>query len=179
HFIHAARRNLDITALIINNQIYGMTGGQVSPTTPFELVTSSSPFGNLEPPFDICELAKGLELVRKEGILVALMTSEDSAVVKARAKKLQIKHIFMGVKDKLGKLEQLCKDFKIKMSEIAYIGDDLNDLSCIENVGLGACPADALGDVKKAAKYICQNEGGKGAVREFCEILLKIHKTIP
>ncbi len=58
HFIHAARRNLDITALIINNQIYGMTGGQVSPTTPFEMVTSSSPFGNLEPPFDICELAK-------------------------------------------------------------------------------------------------------------------------
>lgn len=58
HFIHAARRNVDITAIIINNQIYGMTGGQCSPATPSGMITSSSPYGNLEPHFDICELAK-------------------------------------------------------------------------------------------------------------------------
>ena len=57
HFIHAARRNVDITAIIINNQTYGMTGGQCSPTTPFGNITSSSPYGNLESPFDICRLA--------------------------------------------------------------------------------------------------------------------------
>lgn len=58
HFIHAARRNVEITAIIINNQTYGMTGGQCSPTTPFGVKTSSSPYGNLEPSFDICGLAK-------------------------------------------------------------------------------------------------------------------------
>jgi len=57
HFIHAARRNVDVTTIVINNQTYGMTGGQFSPTTPFGLETSSSPYGNLEHPFDICGLA--------------------------------------------------------------------------------------------------------------------------
>jgi 2-oxoglutarate ferredoxin oxidoreductase subunit beta len=57
HFIHAARRNVDITAIIINNQTYGMTGGQSSPTTPYRTVTASTPRGNLEMPFDICQLA--------------------------------------------------------------------------------------------------------------------------
>jgi len=58
HLIHAARRNVEITAIIVNNQTYGLTGGQCSPTTPFGMITSSSPYGNLEPPFDICRLAK-------------------------------------------------------------------------------------------------------------------------
>ena len=58
HLIHSARRNIDITAIIINNQIYGMTGGQSSPTTPFGLHTSSSPFGHLEHPFDISKLVE-------------------------------------------------------------------------------------------------------------------------
>jgi 2-oxoglutarate ferredoxin oxidoreductase subunit beta len=58
HLIHAARRNIEITAIIVNNQTYGMTGGQCSPTTPYGMITSSSPYGNLEPPFDICRLIK-------------------------------------------------------------------------------------------------------------------------
>lgn len=57
HFIHAARRNLDITAVIFNNQIYGMTGGQYSPTTPISARTTTSPYGEVEPTFDICNLA--------------------------------------------------------------------------------------------------------------------------
>lgn len=58
HLIHAARRNVEVTTIIVNNQIYGMTGGQTSPTTPFEMVTSSSPYGNVESPFDICHLVE-------------------------------------------------------------------------------------------------------------------------
>ena len=58
HFIHAARRNVEITAIIINNQTYGMTGGQCSPATPLGIMTSSTPYGNLEPPFNICRLAE-------------------------------------------------------------------------------------------------------------------------
>lgn len=58
HFIHAARRNIDLTVVMINNGIYGMTGGQVAPTTPLQGRTQTSPYGNLEPPFDVCELAR-------------------------------------------------------------------------------------------------------------------------
>ena len=59
HFIHAARRNIEITAIVINNNVYGMTGGQLSPTAPLEMKTATSPYGNLESPFDICKLAEG------------------------------------------------------------------------------------------------------------------------
>ena len=57
HFIHAARRNIDITAIVVNNAIYGMTGGQYSPTTPLDGRATTAPYGNIEPPFPICELA--------------------------------------------------------------------------------------------------------------------------
>ena len=59
HFIHACRRNIDITAIIMNNNIYGMTGGQASPTTPFGAWASTTPFGAIDPAFDICRLAEG------------------------------------------------------------------------------------------------------------------------
>lgn len=58
HFVHAARRNIDLTTFVINNNVYGMTGGQLSPTTPLEARTTTSPYGNLECPFDICKLAE-------------------------------------------------------------------------------------------------------------------------
>jgi 2-oxoglutarate ferredoxin oxidoreductase subunit beta len=57
HFIHAARRNIDLTAIIVNNSIYGMTGGQYSPTTPLDLRATTAPYGNIEPPFPVCDLA--------------------------------------------------------------------------------------------------------------------------
>ena len=78
HFIHAARRNVGITSLVINNQIYGMTGGQFSPTTPFRLKTSSSPYGNLEAPFDICGLAKeaGAAFVARSTVYHARLLEE-------------------------------------------------------------------------------------------------------
>ncbi|MHB0871023.1 MAG: thiamine pyrophosphate-dependent enzyme [Chloroflexota bacterium] len=58
HFIHAARRNIDVTALVINNQIYGMTGGQYSPTTPVEAMATTAPYGDAEPGFDLCGVAQ-------------------------------------------------------------------------------------------------------------------------
>ena len=58
HFIHAARRNIDLTALIVNNSIYGMTGGQYSPTTPLDLRATTAPYGNIEQPFPVCDLAR-------------------------------------------------------------------------------------------------------------------------
>ena len=57
HFIHAARRNMDLTVIMINNFIYGMTGGQLAPTAPLGSIATTAPYGNIEPPFDICNLA--------------------------------------------------------------------------------------------------------------------------
>jgi len=78
HFIHAARRNIGVTSIIINNQTYGMTGGQFSPTTPFGLETSASPYGNLEHPFDICGLAReaGATFVARSTVYHARLLEE-------------------------------------------------------------------------------------------------------
>lgn len=78
HFIHAARRNVGIISIVINNQTYGMTGGQFSPTTPFGLKTSSSPYGNLESPFDICGLAReaGATFVARSTVYHARLLEE-------------------------------------------------------------------------------------------------------
>jgi 2-oxoglutarate ferredoxin oxidoreductase subunit beta len=78
HFIHAARRNVGIISIVINNQTYGMTGGQFSPTTPFGMKTSSSPYGNLESPFDICGLAReaGATFVARSTVYHARLLEE-------------------------------------------------------------------------------------------------------
>jgi 2-oxoglutarate/2-oxoacid ferredoxin oxidoreductase subunit beta len=87
HLIHAARRNIDVTAIIINNETYGMTGGQTSPTTPFGMSTSSNPYGNVEKPFDICKLveAAGAPFVARSTVYHTLLL--EQMIDKALAKK--------------------------------------------------------------------------------------------
>lgn len=116
--------------------------------------------------------AKGLELVRREGIMVCIMSSEDSDIVKSRAQKLQLESVFLGISDKLQTLKRLCERRGLDLANVAFIGDDINDLECIKNVGLSGCPSDAQKEVRRNAGYICKNGGGKGAVREFCELLM-------
>ena len=78
HFIHAARRNIEITAIVINNSVYGMTGGQLSPATPLEMKTATSPYGNLENPFDICNLAEaaGSVFVARSAVYHVMLTEK-------------------------------------------------------------------------------------------------------
>lgn len=87
HFIHAARRNLDITALILNNYIYGMTGGQVSPTTPQDCFASTAPYGAVEQPFDVCGLAKGARAVFVARTAVYYVKQMENIITKAIRKK--------------------------------------------------------------------------------------------
>jgi N-acylneuraminate cytidylyltransferase len=117
--------------------------------------------------------AKGMELVREEGIIVALLTAERSEIVTARAQKLQIEYVFLGIKDKLPFLEEFCSKMGITFSEIAYIGDDVNDLPVLEKVGFSACPNDAVPLVKEKTFYSCKKKGGNGAVREICDLILR------
>jgi N-acylneuraminate cytidylyltransferase len=119
--------------------------------------------------------AKGLELVRKMGVEVAIITSENSPIVTARASKLGIQHCFVGVVNKQKCLEKLACELRIDLTEVAYIGDDINDLDCLKISGFSACPADAVEAVTVTAQYVSRYAGGMGAVREICELICAAH----
>jgi len=117
---------------------------------------------------------KGIELLRKAGIKTAIITSEDTEIINNRAKKIRIDYLYQGVSDKNNVLNELCKELRISSDEIAYIGDDINDLGLLQRVGLSACPVDAMSRVKNVVKYVCKLKGGAGCVREIIEeIILK------
>jgi 3-deoxy-D-manno-octulosonate 8-phosphate phosphatase (KDO 8-P phosphatase) len=118
----------------------------------------------------------GLARVRDAGVAVAIISGEDNAIVHARAAKLKIDEVFCGATDKRLAIEELCTRYQLDMSEVAFIGDDLNDLSALECVGLPCAVADAAEPVKAIAAYVTQKRGGDGAVRELCEFLVTARK---
>lgn len=103
------------------------------------------------------------------GIIPVIITGRSSDIVMNRCKELGILKVYQGVKNKLEKLQVLTTD----LATVAYIGDDINDLSCMEPIkaagGLIGCPADAVEIVKAIADYIAPHNGGNGAVRDFIE----------
>lgn len=115
----------------------------------------------------------GLQLIREEGVEIIIITSENSDIVKMRMNKLGIENVYMGIKDKYSKLEQICMESGLKRNELAYVGDDINDLANIVSCGLGLCPGDAQQEVKEYADIILHNNGGERAVREVCEYIIK------
>ncbi len=116
--------------------------------------------------------AFGIEILKKMGIPTVLLTRENSLIVKQRAKKIKIKKLVSGCENKISAVEKLSQQYRIKLNQIAYIGDDLNDYNVMKNVGFSACPSDANYQIKKISKYVCDNKGGDGAVREFIDYIL-------
>ncbi len=114
----------------------------------------------------------GLARVREAGVAVAIISGEDSAIVHARAAKLEIDQVFSGVANKLDVVKDLAARHNIAPDEVAYIGDDLNDLAAMEYVGLACAVADAADPIKGAAHYVTKRRGGDGAVREVCELII-------
>jgi len=112
----------------------------------------------------------GLSMLRKIGIDMLILSTEKNQVVNQRAKKLLLE-CHQGVDNKLKYLKKLSFDKNILLKNIAFIGNDINDLDCLKSVGLSVVVADAYPQVKKVAKIILTKKGGEGAVREFCEIL--------
>lgn len=117
------------------------------------------------------------QLLKQSGIVVAIITGENSDIVKRRAEKLSVTEVYLGEKDKQRKLFEICKKYEFDLSECAYIGDDINDLECIKMSGLSGCPADAVSQVRCVAKYICEAKGGEGAVREFAEYVMYMNEN--
>ncbi len=117
----------------------------------------------------------GVERLRKLcGIDTGIVTGENSLIVARRAEKLQMKHLYLGIKDKLGCLREILQKHALMAEEVAFIGDDVNDLEVLQHVGLSACPADALPAVKAVAHYVCEQPGGHGAFREFAEWIISL-----
>jgi YrbI family 3-deoxy-D-manno-octulosonate 8-phosphate phosphatase len=114
----------------------------------------------------------GIELLRKNGIIPVIITKENSKIVITRAEKLKVKEIYIGVENKLKVIEELVERYNLSFDEIAYIGDDINDIPLLKKVGLSCCPFDAVNEVKKIVKYVCKTKGGEGAVREVVDITL-------
>lgn len=115
----------------------------------------------------------GISMVRKAGIITAVITAESTEIVRRRCKKLNIDEVYQGVKDKLSVIKELCKKYGIDKGEVVYIGDDVNDLEVIKYVDFSFTVADGMEIVKNSAKYITRLKGGEGAVREVCEFILK------
>lgn len=120
----------------------------------------------------------GIELLREEGIEIIVMTSEKSEIVTKRMEKLKIKEIYLGVKDKYSLLEKIILDKNIRRNEIAYLGDDINDLANICSVKWGIVPQNAVLENKLKADFILNSYGGNGAIREVVNFLIKYNRNI-
>lgn len=114
----------------------------------------------------------GIKLAKQAGIEVIILTGRESICVKQRAMELGIKYVFQGVQDKVKFLKQFVIENNLNFQNIAYIGDDLNDLSTMQLVGFTACPGDAAKEIKDYVDYKLIQKGGCGAVREFIDLLL-------
>ncbi len=116
---------------------------------------------------------QGIVMITKAGIITAIITARDNGTVKHRFEVLGMTRLFMGQKNKILAMEQLLKDYNLDFSQVAYMGDDLPDLCVLNKVGLACCPNDAVDEVKQVCHFISSKNGGRGAVRELCDLIFK------
>lgn len=118
----------------------------------------------------------GFKLLKEAGIVTGIITGENTEIVKRRAEKMKIDEVYLGITDKKEILDEVCNKYKLKYGDVAYIGDDINDIEVIKTVGLGCTVSNGLDIVKNAAKIITKAKGGEGAFREIVEMLIKARR---
>ncbi len=121
---------------------------------------------------------QGIKMLQNSGVSVAIITGRESELVKRRANNLGIHHLIQGREDKLLALDELRATLSIEYQCIAYIGDDLPDLSAIRRVSLGITVANGHSFVAEHADWQTQMSGGNGAVREACELIMRAQGTL-
>lgn len=114
----------------------------------------------------------GVLFAHQLGIPVGILTGENTEIVRRRAEKLQIDYLFLGVKDKVATAKELCDKLGITLQEVAYIGDDLNDMKLLKLVGWAGVPASAPKYIKTLANITLEKNGGDGSFREFVEYII-------
>jgi 3-deoxy-D-manno-octulosonate 8-phosphate phosphatase (KDO 8-P phosphatase) len=122
--------------------------------------------------FDVKD-GHGLKLVQRAGIQVGIITGRQSTIVDRRAAELGIELVYQGAKDKQLPFREILQKLALEPGEVAYAGDDIVDLPVMRQVGFAATVADAMDEVKAAAHMVTRRAGGRGAVREICDHLLK------
>lgn len=131
--------------------------------------------------FDVKDGCAIHDILPQYGIIPIVMTARKSDIVERRCEELNIKECYQSVRNKRKKLEELALSWGIKpdsegvFKEVAYVGDDIIDLSCMQICGFTACPNDAVKEVKEYADYISARNGGNGAVRDVIEKIVGMH----
>jgi 3-deoxy-D-manno-octulosonate 8-phosphate phosphatase (KDO 8-P phosphatase) len=121
----------------------------------------------------------GIKLLQRAGIVTAIVTQERTKLVARRGEKLMIPEVHQGVMDKLALVREMVERLGLSMEEVAYIGDDVNDVTTLEAVGFSATPADGMPQAAAVVDYVCAKKGGEGAVREIIEMILEAqHKSV-
>ena len=115
----------------------------------------------------------GINILLRNGIQTAIITKENSKIVKKWAKEMNVSKTYSGIKIKEKEFKKICKYYKILPSEVAFIGDDVNDMELMKKVGFSATPSDGILQAKKIVNYICKTSGGNGALREMIDLILK------
>jgi len=111
------------------------------------------------------------QILPKLGITPVIITGRSSQILENRAAELKITQLHQGIHDKLTLLQKIAQELGAEQQEVAYIGDDLNDLDCIRWCGLTGCPADAVPEIRAAVNFVSSKTGGHGAVREFVDYI--------
>lgn len=119
----------------------------------------------------------GAKLLRDNGIKFGMITTEKSQIVQRRAEKLNADYCFIGVEDKLKYIESVLLSENLKFSDIAFIGDDINDLELLKKAGISFAVNDAMDIIKDNVDFICERNGGSGAFREAVDIIIKNHSN--
>ncbi len=114
----------------------------------------------------------GIKLLQRAGLITAIVTQERTKLVARRGEKLAIPEVHQGVMNKLQLISEMAARHGLTLGQVAYIGDDVNDLEALKAVGFSATPADGMPQVVDAVHYICRKKGGEGAVREIADMIL-------
>ncbi len=114
----------------------------------------------------------GVTLLKKQKIPTIIITKEKTKIVKEWSKKMSIDHLYDGIQNKSLLLEKIIQKYKIQAKNIAFIGDDINDVQLLKLVGLSASPKDGISEAKNISNYVCKNIGGSGAFRELANLIL-------
>jgi 3-deoxy-D-manno-octulosonate 8-phosphate phosphatase (KDO 8-P phosphatase) len=121
----------------------------------------------------------GIKLIQRYGIKVAILTGRKSKVVEYRAKDLEIGDVYQKVFNKKEVFQKILKKHKLSADAMAFMGDDIVDIPVLKSVGFSAAVADAVDVVKQSVDYVTKNNGGHGAVREVCEMILQAQGKWP
>ena len=116
---------------------------------------------------------QGIVMLNRAGFITAIITARQNGTVRHRFENLGMTKLYEGQKNKMLALEAFMEEFALEPEEIAYMGDDLPDICVLKKIGLSCAPADAVQEVIETAEFISSKNGGRGAIREMCDFILK------